>query len=106
MYVSRGLGFGIKFAEALGPRLADEKVEVIVSGIRDGMFFHDDIGGRAVRVTTNSTAGCGRLYLGNSSDFDFETKAPKDKLVPHDWEVDELESAVDRALQFFRHGIV
>jgi len=52
----------------------------------------------------NSTAGCGRLYLGKSRDFDFETKIPKDTLSPHDWEDNELAAVVERAVKFFRSG--
>lgn len=104
MIVSGGLGFAIKFAEALGPKLVGEEVDVVVSGIRDGLFFHDEIRGRAVRVTMNKSAGCGRMYLGESRDFEFETKIPKDAMSPHDWQSDELSEAVDRAVKFFRSG--
>lgn len=105
-YVSGGLGFGIKFAEELGPKLQGLDVDVMVTGIRDGLFFHDDVRGRGVRITMNGTAGCGRMYFGNTRDFEFETKVPRDNLSPYDWEDSELSVAVDRAVKFFRTGAV
>lgn len=104
MIVSGGLGYAIKFAEALGPELRGRDVDVTVSGIRDGLYFHDEIRGRAIRITMNKTAGCGRMYIGSSGDFEFETKSPKATLSPHDWEDGEITAIVEKSLVFLTTG--
>ena len=104
MIVSGGLGHAITFAEALGPKLQGLDVDVMISGIRDGLFFHDEVRGRAIRITMNKTAGCGRMYSGDSRDFEYETKNPKETLSPSDWEVGDLDEVVEKAVAFFVAG--
>lgn len=104
MIVSGGLAYAIKFAEALGPALLGRDVDIMISGIRDGLFFHDEIRGRAIRVTMNKTGGCGRMYVGDSSDFEYDTRTPKETLTPYDWEDRELPAMVGKAVTFFATG--
>ncbi|WP_334043643.1 hypothetical protein [Burkholderia ambifaria] len=104
MIVSGGLSYAIRFAEALGPELRGHDVDVMVSGIRDGLYFYDDVRDRAVRITMNSTAGCGRMYIGKSGDFEYETKVPQEALDPRDWEVSELAAVVKEAAAFLVAG--
>jgi hypothetical protein len=104
LLVEGGLAYAIAFAEALGPQLQGRDVSVTISGIRQGLFFHDEIRGRAIRVSVNRTAGCGRMYAGKSSDFEYDTKHPAETLVPFDWDDDEISLAIQKAVSFFVHG--
>lgn len=105
-YVIHGLGIALLFAEALIPRLQGTEAHVAISGWgtigSSGLFFHDEIQGRAVRVSANLSAGCGRMFLGKSEDFEFPSREPKDHLTDRaiDFELSELDTVIDSAIRW------
>jgi hypothetical protein len=100
MTLSGGLASAIKFAEVLDSALDGLTLDLVVSGVRDGLFFYDHVRDRGVFVTMNNITSCGRIYLGLSRDFDFETKAPNEWLRARDWQNNEIETVVNDAVRF------
>jgi hypothetical protein len=100
MTLSGGLGFAIKFAEKLGSAHDGLTLDLDVSGVRDELFFDDNVRDRGVFVTTNNMTSSGRIYLGLSRDLNFETNSPKEWLRARDWQNNELETVVSDVVRF------
>jgi hypothetical protein len=103
-----GLQWALIFTDALTPRMVGTKAHITVSAWSStqtsGLFLHDEVRSKAVRVGRNTSAGCGRLIWGSSDDFAFPSRDPKDSIFDTnvlDFDVDELADAVAFACEFF-----
>ena len=103
-----GLKWALIFTDALTSRMVGTNAHITISAWSSpqtsGLFLHDEARGKAVRVGRNTTAGCGRLIWGNSEDFAFPSRDPKDSIVDTnvlDFDSDELADAVAFTRKFF-----
>lgn len=102
-----GMCWALNFVEALIPQLKGTGISVSISGWNStkstGLFLHDELQGKCIRVGSNASAGCGRMYWGHSHDFEFPSREPKEQL-DDDWMMDfvegEMAQAVSQCLQF------
>lgn len=92
-YFSAGLRNGLLFANELIPVL-DSEFGVAISAFNNpkdsGLFFHNEVAGRAAKVMSHPVAGCVMLYVGLSEDFEFPSRLAKEHLKPVCFEESEI----------------
>lgn len=109
VYFEGGLRWAMLFTDALIKQLRgrEDQAHLCVtgwSGVQtSGLFLHDEARRKAVRVGSNVSTGCGRIFWGASSDFDFPSRNPNGN-----WEErvmyfneEDLFDAVNFACEFF-----
>lgn len=105
--LASSLGWALVFTDALLKRLDGSTSEVIISAWHgykaSGLFLHDVRQDKAVRVGSNDSAGCGRVFWGKTEDFEFETYRPAWSIIHKnciDFELDEMSAAIETVYQF------
>lgn len=103
-----GLGYSLRLIEELS--VAVEKLDnpswsLSVEGLSgdgtSGLYVQDQVRGHAIRMTSNRTAGCGRIYFGKWDDFDYPSHLPIEGLLsPIDWEFHEIQAVVQQLMDF------
>ena len=103
-----GLRWAMLVTDALSSMLRGTQAYVNISAWgswqASGLFLHDEVQGKAVRLGCNASTGSGRLFWGNSLDFEFPSRDPKPSIAEsnmRNFDETELAATVDFIYEFF-----
>lgn len=105
---SAGLVYSMQFADAL---LAHPLPRWFgISAFRNmkdsGLYFYDEISGRAAKIQSHPTCGEPIIYLGTRNDFDFETKMARDGFEPCGYDVTNAADVAREVAAYFMTGVL
>jgi hypothetical protein len=71
-----------------------------------GLYFNDEITGRAAKVMSHPSTGEPMVYVGERTDFDFETKMARDNFEPTVFEATEMRAMARDVAGYFESGLL